>query len=84
MLIKLSDFDDDLAERLKSRTGQSTGSKAVLEAANQYLPLLLKLDHRDREIEDLRRRLDRANQVIEDARSAAAQLLDKTGQTSIF
>ncbi|KSI95135.1 hypothetical protein AO998_28580 [Pseudomonas aeruginosa] len=42
MLIKLPDFDDDLAERLKSRTGQNTGSKAVLRAAEEYLPLLLK------------------------------------------
>ncbi|MCO3786093.1 hypothetical protein QOU37_17970 [Pseudomonas aeruginosa] len=53
MLIKLSDFDDDLAERLKSRTGQNTGSKAVLRAAEEYLPLLLKLEHRDRQIAEL-------------------------------
>ncbi|MBF3131512.1 hypothetical protein HLV31_36760, partial [Pseudomonas aeruginosa] len=56
MLIKLPDFDDDLAERLKSRTGQNTGSKAVLRAAEEYLPLLLKLEHRDRQIAELEER----------------------------
>ncbi|SUC89437.1 Uncharacterised protein [Pseudomonas aeruginosa] len=74
MLIKLFDFDDDLAERLKSRTGQNTGSKAVLRAAEEYLPLLLKLEHRDRQIAELEERLRVASQVIEGARSAAALL----------
>ncbi|MCT7417838.1 hypothetical protein [Pseudomonas aeruginosa] len=71
MLIKLPDFDDDLAERLKSRTGQNTGSKAVLRAAEEYLPLLLKLEHRDRQIAELEERLRVASQVI----GALARLL---------
>ncbi|TEN50263.1 hypothetical protein IPC139_28825 [Pseudomonas aeruginosa] len=84
MLIKLPDFDDDLAERLKSRTGQNTGSKAVLRAAEEYLPLLLKLEHRDRQIAELEERLRVASQVIEGARSAAALLLEKTAQGDLL
>ncbi len=84
MLLKLPDFDDDLAERLKSRTCQNTGSKAVLRAAEESLPLLLKLEHRDRQIAELEERLRVASQVIEGARSAAALLLEKTAQGDLL
>lgn len=84
MLIKLPDFDDVLVEQLKASTSQSTGSKAVMHAAQNYLPLLNKLELRDREIADLTERLRVASQVIEGARSAAAQLLEKTAQVDML
>ena len=84
MLVKLNDFDDDLAGRLRAKTGESTASKAVLTAANEYLPLLFKLELKEREIQQLREELLVASQVIEGARSAAALLLEKTSQGSLL
>ena len=84
MLIKLADFDDALAEKLKAQTQQTTGSKAVLKAAEDYLPLLWKLSEQEKEIADLRRKLAAAAQVIEGARSAAALLLERTGQGELL
>lgn len=83
MLIKITDFDDALLEQLKQRTFQTTGSKAVLKATQDYLVTLKENEHLMREVADLQRRLALAEQVIEGARSAAALLLEKTGQTAM-
>ncbi|WP_261982500.1 hypothetical protein [Pseudomonas aeruginosa] len=50
----------------------------------RILPLLLKLEHRDRQIAELEERLRVASQVIEGARSAAALLLEKTAQGDLL
>ncbi|MCT7418428.1 hypothetical protein [Pseudomonas aeruginosa] len=47
------------------------------------MPLLLKLEHRDRQIAELEERLRVASQVIEGARSAAL-LLEKTAQGDLL
>jgi len=83
MLIKITDFDDALLEQLKQRTFQTTGSKAVLKATQDYLVTLKENEHLIREVADLQRRLALAEQVIEGARSAATLLLEKTGQTAM-
>ncbi len=56
----------------------------MLRAAEEYLPLLLKLEYRDRQIAELEERLRVASQVIEGARSAAALLLEKTAQGDLL
>jgi hypothetical protein len=78
MLIKLTDFSDELAEKLKAYTGQSTGSKAVNHAAGHYLTLVDILAGFEDQFKDLQAENVRLRAVIARARSAAADLLDST------
>lgn len=83
MLVKVWDVDPDFVERLKQLTSEKTGSKAFARAAVQFESLhahnLLLTDR----VDSLRAELQRAYQIIEGARSAAALLLDRTAQTDI-
>jgi hypothetical protein len=80
MLVKILDADPDFVEALKNQTRQNTGSKAYAKAAFEYQLMRVKIADLERQIEDLDRRHDVALAVIENARSAAALLLDRTAQ----
>ncbi|MFG0540465.1 hypothetical protein ACF8EA_09700 [Pseudomonas sp. YQ_5] len=84
MLVKIPDMDDDVIAELKRTTGTRTGSRAVYLASLGYLEYHKICAEQDKEIADLRQKLAAAAQVIEGARSAAALLLEKTGQTELL
>jgi hypothetical protein len=84
MLLKITDFPDDLADSLKFQTAQGTASKAVLQAAVSYIPNLeqiLSLRHHN-ELQAIE--IQRLRNLIEQARSAAALLVDKTSQGELL
>ena len=83
MLVKILDADDQFVESLKHATGSTTASKAYVNAAESFLSnreLIALL--RGRAEEDFAK-IQRLESIIEGARSAAAQLLDKTSQQEI-
>ena len=80
MLVKILDADHQLVDALKKSTGMATASKAFLSAAQDHEILRAQVGDLLAENASLRRKILIANAVIENARSAAAQLLDKTSQ----
>lgn len=84
MLLKIIDFPDQLADDLKSVTGQATASKAVLHAASKYSALLTDFNFQSLDVEKLEQEVVRLRTIIEGARSAAALLLDHTAQEDLF
>lgn len=84
MLLKISDFPDALADQLKSAFGTATASKAVLAAARRHLCLVASLDDATQHIEACELEIRRLRSIIEGARSAAALLLERTGQTDLL
>lgn len=78
------EFPDQLAEDLKRHFGIKTASQAVLRACMNFLPHVEKVKRLEAEVLQLRESLDRQAQVLEGARSAAALLLEKTGQKEMF
>jgi len=80
MLIKILDADPDFVEELKTATGATTASKAYARAAASYAFLQHTIDALRKDNERYERQLQVKSQVIEQARSAAAALLDKTSQ----
>lgn len=81
MLIKIIDADPDFVEALKTSTGTATGSKAYAQAAASYSSLSQQVMQSLIDKGKLLNRIDHLERVIEDARSAAAQLLERTGQS---
>lgn len=84
MLLKITDFPDDLADQLKARFASSTASKAVLAAASSYLSVSASLDSALEAVEARDLEIRRLRSIIEGARSAAALLLERTGQTDLL
>lgn len=84
MLIKITDADDRFVEKLKTATRTSTGSKAYAKAAADYDYLVKTVDWQKGEIARLEELIRVRDQVIEGARSAAALLLEKTGQADLL
>ena len=84
MLVQLRDFPDDLAEKLKSYTWRNTASGACLEALLRYPGLLDRVNDMDLEIDRLRRIVARQQQVLDQARDAAALLVEACGQGDLF
>lgn len=84
MLVKILDADPDFVETLKRRTGTTTGSKAYAYAADRHHTLTSMIDDLRIQNDRLKSDLIRARSIIEAARSAAAQLLDKTSQTDLL
>lgn len=84
MLVKITDFPDQLAEDLKSVTGQATASKAVLHAATKYSALLTDFNFQSLDVANLEQEVVRLRSIIEGARSAAALLLDRTAQGDLL
>ena len=84
MLVKILDADDDFVESLKRETGATTASKAYVKAAESYYPdqQLISLLRHQAKIDC--GRIERLQSVIEGARSAAAHLLEKTGQPDLL
>ncbi|RIA35934.1 hypothetical protein DFO61_0387 [Ectopseudomonas oleovorans] len=82
-LIKF-DADQALADRMKLHYGQRVASKAFAMAAEDALAL----SARNHELEDVitaqKLEIRRLQAVIEQARSAAALLLEKTSQADAF
>ncbi|WP_437882148.1 hypothetical protein [Pseudomonas sp. LRF_L74] len=83
MLIKFQ-ADEGLASRMQIQYGQRVASKAFAMAAQDALGLA----SRNLELEDIvtaqKLEIRRLKAVIEQARSAAAQLLEKTGQGDLI
>lgn len=84
MLVKITDFPDDLVDDLKAVTGQVTASKAVFHAATRYTGLLSEFNDLCLYIAQLEQEGARLRSIIEGARSAAALLLDQTAQESLL
>lgn len=84
MLVKILDADPELIQLLKSHTGQTTASKALIEAAK----MTLSLDRQVRELRDSQRldrqRLDSLTQGIDNARSSAEMLIGKLSQRDLL
>lgn len=84
MLIKIPNADDKFVESLKRATGVATGSKAYEKAAADYDYLVKTVAWQKGEIARLEGVIRQRDQVIEGARSAAALLLEKTGQGDLL
>lgn len=84
MLIKLQDFDDQLAEELKTHFNQKTASGAVRKACIDWPILNIRYEHMLGQCYDLAAEVKRLQAIIENARSSAAALLDKTSQGDLL
>ncbi|MBP1143226.1 hypothetical protein JOE33_000171 [Pseudomonas sp. PvP027] len=84
MLIKITDADPDFVEKLKSLTSKNTGAKAYAHAAECYGMYVTANALAVLEIDQLKDEISRLRAVIEGARSAAALLLEKTGQLDLL
>lgn len=83
MLIKF-DADQEMVDRLKMYTGERVASKAYKFAAEDVPDLTGQIRDLRRIVEDQKLEIRRLQVVIEQARSAAALLLEKTSQTDAF
>ncbi|WP_057451931.1 hypothetical protein [Pseudomonas sp. Root401] len=79
MLVKIPEAPDDLVQQLKLATGMATASKAFLAAARSHEPLLAQVEALTAEVQSLKERLERSNEVIGSARAAAVSLLGSVG-----
>lgn len=79
MLIKFED-DQSLADLLRAHYGEKTASKGYQRAAREVIAQHKEIRRLRGEVEALQERLLQRDQLIEGARSAAALLLEKTGQ----
>lgn len=84
MLLKITDFPDDLAASLKASTHEATASKAVLAAAYSYAGLLDDVVALNQQVLELQTEVLRLRAVLQGARSAAALLVEKTGQGDLL
>lgn len=75
MLVKIPEAPDDLVQQLKLATGMATASKAFLAAARSHELLRAQVEALTAEVQSLKERLERSNEVIGSARAAAASLL---------
>lgn len=83
MLIKI-ELDDDSVDALKRATGHKVGSKAVARAALQLIPHTQKLVALENKVRDLELQISAYRQLVKQARTAAALLLEKTAQQDAF
>lgn len=79
-------FDADPAEAdlMRMHYGEKTASKAYAKAATDALQLYRQTQHLQETIEMQRIEILRYQRIIEQARSAAALLLEKTGQGDLL
>ncbi|SDW65351.1 hypothetical protein SAMN05444064_105259 [Pseudomonas syringae] len=84
MLVKILDMQECYVDMLKEATGSKTASGAVEQAAIAYLAQKESMKEIATQCDSLQRRLDAALRIIEGARSAAALLLEKTGQRDLL
>lgn len=83
MLIKF-DATQEQADRLKAMYGQRVASKAFSMAADDAWQLSRKNQELHDVIDAQRIEIRRLQGIIEQARAAAAQLLEKTGQGDLI
>lgn len=83
MLVKF-DADDDLAERLKSKTHNSVASKAFHYAAIRFLDVSEENALLRQQIADMRDAISVYRKVISGACDAAALLVEHAGQPDLF
>ncbi|WP_367597495.1 hypothetical protein [Pseudomonas fulva] len=83
MLVKILDMDAATVDALKAVTGRKTASGAVETAALAYLAQRTTIHDLRDQVAQLTAQLEVAKRTIEGARSAAALLLEKTGQTAM-
>lgn len=76
--------DDELAERVMEFTGYRVASKAFSWSAEQALRLNSDLLDARTEIERLRNIVKRQQQVLDQARDAAAVLVEAASQGDLF
>lgn len=84
MLIKLQDFNDELAAHLKSATGENTAAGAVRYVANHYRANLSRIARLSDRNQALELEVKRLTSIVENARAAASALLEKTAQTDML
>lgn len=84
MLVKILDADEVFVEKLKALTGEGTASKAFLKSALMFDFYLQKTGDLTDQVCRLQDEARRLKQIISGARSAAALLLEKTGQEDLF
>ena len=82
-LVKFT-VEDDQAALVKLLTRNVVASKAYEAAAHSALALTVDLADARQEIARLRRIIERQQQVLEGARSAAALLVEVAGQGDLF
>lgn len=83
MNLIIREFPDLVADRLKFVTGSSTLSKAVLKVTSDYFEVLDENSKNKALLEQQRAEIQRLERLIEGARSAAGQLLERTSQTEL-
>lgn len=83
MNLIIRDFPDALADRIKGICQSSTLSKAVLHVSAAYERLLDQNNRLAQTVADQQAEIRRLEGVIEGARSAAGQLLERTSQTEL-
>jgi hypothetical protein len=83
MLIKFED-DQSVADLLRAHYGEKTASKGYQRAAREVIAQHKEIRRLRGEVEALQERLLQRDQLIEGARSAAALLLEKTGQKDLL
>lgn len=84
MLVKISDFPDDLAAMLKDSTAEATASKAVMTACYAFVSQRSEISMLRSRLALVEAQLERKQALIDSARNAAAQLLDNTGQMDLI
>ena len=84
MLVKITDFPDDMIEDLKRATGQATASKAVFFASTQFISVCAERDEAQINGLNVWHEVLRLRKIIEGARSSAALLLEKTAQGDLM
>lgn len=84
MLVKITDFPDELVSDLKLSTGQNTASKAVYFAASNYAQLATENTQLGFDCVELQLEIERLKAIIESARSASAALLECVSQADLF
>ena len=84
MLVKITDFPDELVDNLKLATGQAAGSKAVFFAATKYVQLAEENTHLSFECAQLQEQIDHLHGVLSSARHACGQFLETINQRDLF
>jgi plasmid stability protein len=82
--LTLRNVDDELLERLKAATENSTASKALIDAARLYLVNSVAIEDYKDDIRDLKEQNELLRQRIESARDSARLLLEHIDQGDLF
>lgn len=84
MMLTIRDVPDGLVNKAKVATGKGTGSQAFIAAVQRMLDLREQVVEQRDEIERLRRIVARQQQVLDQARDAAALLVEACAQGDLF